>query len=222
MNELEAIRLRHSVRQYESKPLPKQVLTRLQEEVDRCNAESGLHIQLVTGEQNAFTGLLAHYGSFRGVENYIALVGRPSPDFDRLSGYYGERLVLLAQQLGLNTCWVALTFSKAQTRKHITLNRGEKLGIVISLGYGATQGKPHRSKTAEEVTEGGKDAPEWFHRGVEAALLAPTAMNQQKFLLTCTEGKVRLKALLGPHSKIDQGIVQYHFEVGSGKKDIWL
>lgn len=150
----------------------------LKEEIDACNRESGLHIQLVTEEPRAFDGFMAHYGEFSGVRNYIAMIGKKGPTLEESCGYYGERLVLLAQQLGLNTCWVAMTYSKIKTA--FVLNSGEKLCIVIALGYGATQGVPHKSKTIQEVVKAEGALPDWFQAGVEAALLAPTAMNQQK------------------------------------------
>ncbi|MBR4256518.1 MAG: nitroreductase, partial [Clostridia bacterium] len=64
------------------------------------------------------------------------------------------------------------------------------------------------------------DAPEWFMRGMEAAALAPTAINQQRFIINYENGKVSAKALLGPCSKTDLGIVKYHFELGAGSENI--
>ncbi len=218
---MEAIESRHSVRSYEDTPIPESIVKELQAEIDQCNQESGLHIQLVTNEENAFSGMMAHYGSFRGVRNYIALVGKSGSTLDEACGYYGERIVLKAQQLGLNTCWVAMTVSKSVVKNNISILDGEKLCIVLSLGYGAEPGKEHRSKPLEKVAKSNVAMPEWFKAGVRAALLAPTAMNQQKFLFTFEDGKVAAKAGFGPCSKIDLGIVKYHFEVGSGKSDIW-
>lgn len=123
----------------------------LQEEIKACNQESGLHIQLVMNEPKAFDGFMAHYGKFSGVTNYIAMIGKKGPELDEKCGYYGERLVLKAQQLGLNTCWVAMTYSKVKTA--FTVNSGEKLCIVISLGYGKNEGVPHKSKPVEAVTK---------------------------------------------------------------------
>lgn len=71
-----------------------------------------MRIQLVTDEPEAFRGFLARRGHFVGVRNYIAFVGQKDDTLDERTGYYGERLVLLAQQLGLNTCWVAATYRK--------------------------------------------------------------------------------------------------------------
>ena len=62
----------------------------------------------------------------------------------------------------------------------------------------------------------------WFRNGIRAALLAPTAMNQQKFKLDLEEGHVKARAGIGPYAKVDLGIVKYHFEVGSGQgPEVW-
>ena len=194
MDVFEAMRARHSVRKYLDKPIPAEVLAKLREEVDACNREGHLHIQLVVNEPKAFDCVMARYGSFSGVANYFVLVG---PDDDRLeerAGYYGEKLVILAQTLGINTCWVGLTFSKKKA--HIEIGPGEKLALVIALGYGADQGTAHRDKPMEKLCRTEGDMPDWFRRGMEYAMLAPTAINQQKFR-----------------------IVKYHFELGAGREN---
>ena len=218
MNVMEAMTARHSVRQYADKAIEPEKLAALEQEITACNQEGGLHIQLVKDEPRAFDGFMAHYGKFSGVRNYIALIGPKGADLDEKCGYYGERLVLLAQMLGLNTCWVAMTYSKIKTA--FTVDAGEKLCVVISLGYGKTQGTGHgKSKTFEEVTKISGEVPAWFRSGVEAALLAPTAMNQQKFLLTLNGNQVTAKAGVAFYSKVDLGIVKYHFELGAGKEN---
>ncbi|MGN0115463.1 MAG: nitroreductase family protein [Acutalibacteraceae bacterium] len=209
----EAIINRHAVRKYTDKPIPTEILDELRAEIDLCNKQSGLHIQLVTNEPKAFDCFMAHYGKFSGVTNYIALVGKKGDDLDGLCGYYGERLAIKAQSLGLNSCWVAMSYKKISGAFEI--NDGEKLTVVIAIGYGETQGVQHKSKSAQAVSNIGDDTPDWFKSGVEAALLAPTAMNQQKFMLTYSDGKVTAKAGFGSYTKLDLGIVKYNFEVGA-------
>lgn len=218
MELIEAINKRHSVRRYTDKKIEADILAELQNEINVSNKESGLHIQLVTDEPKAFDCFMAHYGKFSGVTNYIALIGKKSDKLYELCGYYGERLVLKAQQLGLNTCWVAMSYKKIPDA--FKVDKGEKLTVVIALGYGKTQGVPHKTKTVEQVSNASTETPEWFKAGVEAALLAPTAINQQKFKFNYSDGKVTAKAGLGFYSKVDLGIVKYHFEIGSGKKII--
>ena len=221
MDIIQAIEERHSVRKYQDKKLTEEAVSALRDEIKACNEESGLHIQLVTDEPEAFGSPMAHFGSFKGVTSYIALVGKESQDLDELLGYYGERLVIKAQMLGLNSCWVAVTFRKVPGAYEIL--PGEKLSAVISLGYGLTQGKPHRSKNIHTVSNIADDSPEWFKEGVKAALLAPTAMNQQRFHLDLVGSGVHASAGVGIYAKLDLGIVKYHFEVGSGKdKTVWV
>lgn len=220
MELMEAMKQRHSVRAYENKALDSDTAGALEELIRECNRESGLHIQLVKNEPKAFDSAMAHYGKFSGVTNYIAMIGKKGPNLEELCGCYGEKIVLEAQKMGLNTCWVAMTFKKISTAYRV--DAGEKLAIVIAVGYGKTEGAAHKSKAPEAVSNLDGASPDWFRSGVEAALLAPTAMNQQKFRFELSGGRVTAKAGLGFYSKIDLGIAKYHFEVGAGKgKDVW-
>ena len=224
MTLIEAIEARHSVRKYKDEPIPEDILTVLRNRIREINDEAGLHIQLVTDEPKAFSGLMA-YGSFSGVKNYFVMAGKKGNDLDEKIGYYGEQLVLLAQTLGLNTCWAGLSYSKIPGTYE--LEDGEKIGCYIALGYGETQGKAHKSKEIKSVSNASDVTPEWFNKGVEAALLAPTAINQQKFYIeylgfkdNSKLPKVSARPLfsMAGYSKMDLGIVKYHFEIGVGKE----
>ena len=215
MTILEAIDARHSVRAYRNEPIEEEKRRQLDSFAEECNRESGLHIFLRYDDPEGFDSRLAHYGHFRNVRNYIVLAGEKGPEFDYRCGYYGEKMVLLAQQLGLNTCWAALTFNKRKVRELIP--EGETLCMVIALGYGETQGSARKSKTYAEVTENGTDEA-WFRQGVDAALKAPTAVNQQKFVFSVRNGEpvARVKGF-GSLTRVDLGIAAYHFEAASGK-----
>lgn len=221
MTLLEAMACRHSVRRYLDKPIEADKVQQLQAVIAECNAEGGINMQLVLEEPEAFNCRLAHYGRFAGVRNYVALVGPKSKDLNVILGYYGERIVLETQRLGLNTCWVALTFKKKAVKAEV--RDGEELGAVISIGYGETQGHGHKIKSIEQVSSVDGEMPDWFRRGVEAALLAPTAVNQQQFkFLLCRPNTVIAKRGLGIYTQLDLGIVKYHFEVGAGKEQfVW-
>ena len=212
----EAMQARHSVRAYTKRPIDGTVKTALEAEIDACNRESGLKIRLFLNEPNAVKGLWASYGAFENADNYLALIGPDTDDLYERCGYFGERLVLFAETLGLNTCWIAGSYKKGRVRK--LLEKGEALAAIISIGYGAKPGHAHRSKSFEQVTETDGEIPDWFRDGVEAALLAPTAINQQRFRFLLKNGEASAKALKGPYSNIDLGIVKYHFEIGSGRK----
>lgn len=209
MQMLDLMKERHSVRQYSDKKIDGDVKTKLDTYVASINEESGLSMQIFYNELNCFNSMLAHYGKFSNVKNYIAIVEKKEEQ--EKSGYYGEKLVLKCQELGLNTCWVALTHGKV----NVQTKPQQKLLILIALGYGTNTGVAHKSKPIKELCK--EDAyPEWFMKGMEAVSLAPTAMNQQKFLFEMKNGQVYAKALMGFYSKIDLGIVKYHFEAVTG------
>ena len=215
MTILEAIDARHSVRQYRDQIVAEEIREQLDKYIGECNRESGLHIFVRYDDPEGFDSRLAHYGNFRNVRNYIVLAGKKNEDFEYRCGYYGEKIVLFAQTLGLNTCWAALTFNKRKVKELIP--EGETLCMVIALGYGETQGNARKSKTPEAVAESGMEQ-DWFRKGIEAALKAPTAVNQQKFTFSLRDGKpfIRVKGL-GSYTRVDLGIVAYHFEIASGK-----
>ena len=210
----ELMKARHSVRQYLDKPIPPEIREQLDKYVSYLNRDSALNIQIIYDEPECFGSARAKYGKFEGCSNYIAMVGdKAIGDLEERCGYYGELLVLKAQELGLNTCWVALTHGKSKA----TIEKNEKEVILISLGYGKTQGAERNSRQIAEVSNATPESPEWFRRGVEAALLAPTAINQQKFRFTLLGNKVYTNiGKIGPCLKIDKGIVKCHFELGAG------
>ena len=228
MTLLEAIESRHSVRRYIHKPIPKETEAALQSKIEECNRLGGLHIQLVTKETKAFSGVFA-YGKFSGVENYFVMVGKKAADLDERIGYYGEQLVLLAQQLGLNTCWAGLSYRKVSDAYNV--ESGETVACMIALGYGETQGVTHKIKTEKEISNSSDITPKWFRNGVRAALLAPTAINQQKFHFEYVhphgDNIHKVKAdkgfsLVG-YTNMDLGIAKLHFEIGAGDAEFeWI
>lgn len=215
MDIMEIMQQRHSVRQYVDKVIEGDKRCVLNELIDSVNEEGDLNVQIFYDEPKCFDSFMAHYGKFTGVSNYIALVGKKSADLDERAGYYGEQIVLKAQELGLNTCWVALTHGKTKAE----IKKGEKLVCVIALGYGKTRGVEHKSKLLTQLSNCSESSPEWFKLGIAAAALAPTAMNQQKFYFELlSDGKVKLSKRKGFYTALDKGIVKYHFELASGKR----
>ena len=224
MTELEAIKARHSVRKYTDRPIEADKTAAILEAIESINSESGLNIQLVQEEPSAFASGIWKYGQFSGVKNYFVMAGPKGREAEEKTGYYGEKLVLLSQTLGLNTCWVGLTYKKIPGA--FSLRDGDVVHCVIALGYGTTAGSQHPQKAAENFYKADGDLPGWFRDGVEAALLAPTAVNQQKFRFILHDGnKVETKTLFSVvgYTAIDLGIVKYHFELAAGKENFtWI
>ena len=220
MELLNAIKQRHSVRSYLDKPIDIDVRDELRKYIDKCNQEGNLHIQLIENEPQAFAKGLFHYGLFSNVKNYIALVGKEDSTFDERCGYYGEKIVLKAQMLGLNTCWVGGTYKKIESV--VDLKPGEKFLMVIAIGYGENQGREHKYKKVKDLSIGYPNLPDWFIKGVEAVAMAPSALNQHSYRFGLRDEKVYVKKGLGIALDTDIGIAKYHFEVAAGKdSSIW-
>lgn len=210
MTEIEAIKKRHSVRNYTDRKIEQEKADRLNELIAGCNEEGNLHLQFCPDAGNTYNKLLSKAMGLGSAPSVIACVGPDDDTVEERIGYYGQKIVLFAQQLGLNTCWAG-TFNKKEIPAEV--KSGEKVVISIAIGYGETQGKERKSKRIDQVTSGNN--PDWFNYGVEMALLAPTAINQQSFEIKLEpDGKVTFTDKGGPFSKVDLGIVKYNFKVG--------
>lgn len=208
MDIIEAIYACHSVRKYIDKGIPVDIIGALQDKIAECNKVGNLNIQLVLNETKAFTGMLS-YGQFSGVKNYLVMVGKKGKDLDERVGYYSEQIVLLAQTLGLNTCWGGISYRKVPEAYNV--------GMEENLGYGETQGVSYKIKSARQVRNACDLTPAWFQKGVEAALLVPTAINQQKFsfeYLGMKDNRHFVKANKGfsiiGYTQMDLGITKCH------------
>lgn len=225
MTNEEAILVRVSSRKYADRPLQEGEITLLEKGIEHLNAESGLHMQLICREPEAFSSLRRSYGMFSGVKNYIAMVGSgKDPDLMEKCGYYGEQLVLLATTMGLGTCWVAATFDREKCR--CILYDGEVLCCVIALGpipeqRGAREklirsAIHHKTKALSQLARGMAGAPDWFTAGVAAVQRAPSAMNRQPIQFRFEGDAVTAEiAEAGDYTSIDLGIAKYHFEIGA-------
>ena len=210
----EAIKARHSVRRYTDTPIEEDKLTLLREAIAEANEAAGLNIELVTDEPKAFA-----VGQILG-RNYLIMAGPNRDSAKEAIGYYGEKIVLLAQTLGLNSCWVGLSYKEVPGVFKIRL--GESCHCVIALGYGEDQGVQHKLRPSDKFIDADAHLhlPDWFLEGVNAAILAPTAMNQQRFAFKLTDGN-QVEAIAKPsifgYTHIDLGIVKCHFELAAGK-----
>ncbi len=214
---LNAVKTRHSIRRYKDIPLKDEDRTKVENKIAKINAKSSLSFALVSGDKESFSSFLARYGSFKGVSSYIVLIGKKEKDLFFKCGYYGEELVLYLESIGISSCWTGLTY---RSRKAKALVRdGEKLCLVIAIGYKDEEGRAHRSKKREDVMDA-VNPPSWFLSGIDSALLAPTAINQQKFKFTLLEdNRVKATTKAGPFSHVDLGIACYHFMLAAGEKN---
>lgn len=224
MTLIEAIGQRHSVRRYHPEPLPALAREKIIKATELLNRLEDIEFTLVENEPEAFSGLLA-YGSFSGVTNYIVITAPKGHDADIKGGCRGELLVLYARTLGLDTCWAGLSYRRSSPL-FPKPEKGRRILACIAIGRGIDHGHPHRIKSPGQVSNISADTPEWFDAGVKAALLAPTAVNQQRFRFTYiapeTPGglpAVRARALfsLAGYTRVDLGIAMLHFKLCSSR-----
>ncbi len=211
----EAMHEGHMVRKYTDKELPPDIVQKLNQRIADHNEKNNLAIKLMVNDGGAFHAFLKLILA-KGVKNYFIMAGKESSDLDEKLGYSGADLMLYAQTLGLNTWWVGGTFSRKAVAEKAW---GRKAVGVVAVGYGKSQGVPHKTKAADEVSEYDGEMPGWFRKGTEAALLAPTALAKQAFHIEVRENQVSFSCDNGIFSGVDTGLVKYHFELGAGKEN---
>ena len=213
-----AMNARHTVRQFDGTSLSESEKSILRSRVDELNKQYDLSIALIESEKTPVNFMGKALLGGRGVYSYFILAADDRDGIDEMLGYTGSDLCLYAQMNGLNTWWMAGTFNRKYVEGFVS---GKKIVSIIAVGK--TQGVPHKSKEKDQVSKFEGEEPEWFKNGVEAALLAPTALNKQAFNITGKGNKVSLTYKSGPMSGIDKGIVKHHFELGAGKENFeWV
>lgn len=215
----EAMRQRHMVRRYTDRPLSAEIVKELEGYVDKMNRSYGLSVELKTEDSSAFHAVIKLVLA-KGVRNFFIMAGKDAPDLDERLGYCGAGLMLYAQTLGLNTWWVGGTFNR---KRMAEISYGSRVAGVVAVGYGQTRGVPHKTKKPEQVSSYSGDEPEWFRQGIDAALLAPTALAKQAFMIKGSGKKVSIRCENGVFSGVDTGLIKYHFELGAGKENFeWV
>lgn len=207
------IPVRHSVRRYLETPIPDNIRECLEDEIADINARCGFSFRAVYDEPTSFKNIFA-YGKFSNAVNYIIVSAPSGHNETLLCGYEGERLVLGLQALGLNSCWVGLSYSKKTS--DFDVPSGHKIRCVICFGYGVTQGIERKSKSLAQLGGVIAASPRWYADAIKAVSLAPTAINQQKFRFTLradgTVEAVPTFSLVG-YTTIDLGIAIRHFNL---------
>lgn len=211
MDMKEAMEKRHMVRKYTDEPLKEDMIKKLNERIEENNKAHNLNMKLMIKEEHAVNALIKLLLA-RGVRNYIILAGETSSNLDEKLGYAGADVMLYAQTLGLNTWWVGGTYNRS-VAKYVD---NKKVIGIIAVGYGISQGVPHKSKVASEVSNINESSSEWFKNGIKAALLAPTALNKQDFMIKQNGNKVSIECNNGIFTGANVGLIKYHFDLGAG------
>ncbi|MCR4746505.1 MAG: nitroreductase [Lachnospiraceae bacterium] len=218
MNIYEAMRERHTVRKYKNIKLSDEIISKINSRVKTNNENYNLDMKFITDNNNALN-LLFKFIVSSNVNNYILLAGPNLPETDQKLGAAGADIMLYAQTLGLNTWWIGETYNKKLSKT----SSDKKIIGVIAIGYGEDNGKAHKSKKDSEVSSYQGERPEWFKKGIEAALLAPTALNKQEFMIRGNGKNVKIDSNNGKYSEVNRGIVRYFFSMGAGEENFkWI
>ncbi len=226
----EAIFFRTSRRTYTGEPLEAGQIDVIQHLIADINNESNLHFQFIENAESVFAGFTASYGLLRGVTSVIAIVGNSKiANVQALLGYYGEFLILECVALNLGTCWLGGTYDKKEAKNVISLQPNEELFALISVGNVRNEkdlkeklmsrfGK-NKQTSDELLQEKEGTIPSWVNSGIEAARLAPSAMNKKPVRYSYLNQT--LKAYIAkPNKEIDLGISLAHFELGAFKTGV--
>lgn len=232
-----AITQRTSRRAYLKQGIESQKAAQIKKLIDEINGESGLHIQFVESGKHLLSGFKASYGMISGMPSLIAMVGNTmDPELKRNIGYYGQFIALECVSLGLGTCWISGTYNRTECLESISLRDGEELVCVIATGN-VLQNKSIKEQLVSRIT-GGKQTfdeiltekdqnlPPWVVSGIEAARLAPSAVNGKPVGYRFTDSLLTVFLTKNKYGteEIDLGISMANFELGAmhtQKEGVW-
>ena len=237
MTPFEAMKSRVSCRAYASKPVEEEKISELKGLVDQMNQESGLSMQFYGS--NGKTELKLNGAMFTGpVYWYAVLVGGDDPESAEKIGYYGEKLVMRATELGLGTCWVGGTYDKDSIRAQLLSD--QKVWDVIPIGYPLDK-VPFKQKMIRERIRSKNTSlkdffesdvpfeqiPKWIRICGQAVLDGPSAVNGQPIRCIYRKddthtGRIELQVCKANHGfeYNDLGIAKYQFEYAAKAQGI--
>ena len=228
---------RRSRRRFDEKPLKKEHLERLQAVcADFRPFESARAVLVTESPKRVFKGAIGPYGKIRGAPAFIAFVGDTrSPIVQEQIGYMGEGIVLEAEALHVNTCWVSGTFRPDATAALLGIDENEAVLAVTPVGYATPRlsfeeklltgfGRTHRRKPLSDLVIGLEQPewPRWIRAALESARLAPSSVNRQPWRfhaerdsITVAVDSGELKRESVQSKRLDCGIAMLHIEVAA-------
>lgn len=183
---------------------------------------------------SVFKGVVGPYGRIKGAPAFVAFIGNmDSPNVQEEVGYTGEGIVLEATALQLATCWVAGFFKPEVAARLAGTEKNERVLAVTPVGYAREHetleerlmtgfGRTHKRHPLSYLTTGvgEHDWREWVRVSLEAARLAPSAVNRQPWRFHVEPQSVTVYVRTrGPEfdvsKRLDCGIAMLHIELGA-------
>ena len=187
---------------------------------------------------------LGTYGFIKGVRSFVAGAIAQGPGADVDYGYALEAVILELTALGLGTCWLGGTFSRAEYGQVLSLNADEYIPAVTPVGVaGDRKGAVERLVRWGAKSDSRKPWEALFYDGapenpltlkaagadadlLEAIRIAPSASNKQPWRVLRDGDSLHLFLLRTPGyrklvaatdlQKIDMGIAMCHLETAAG------
>ncbi|MDS0524367.1 nitroreductase family protein [Clostridium sp. SHJSY1] len=225
---MDSINIRTSRRKYESGDIERSKIDNIEAMIESINEESGLRIKFVENASDILNGFAASYGMISGATSLIALIGDSyMQDLKKYIGYYGELLVLECTRLGLGTCWIGGTYNKKACKNSVNLSDNEEVVCIIAVGD-VNDEKSFKEKLVSRLNRKNKSFDEtlvscdgevlpWIKAGIDASILAPSAMNKQPIAFSFVDGKLKAFVIKENHGYeyVDLGIAMAHFQLGA-------
>ena len=240
-----AIEKRRSRRRFDSNlPIAPETLAALEKVCNQFAPFPSARSRLVTeSSETVFKGIIGGYGKVKGTHTFIAFIGDMDDQFvQEKVGYTGEAIILEATALGLNTCWVGGFFRPEIVASLIEVSRREQVLAITPVGYAREResweeklmsrfGRSHNRLPLSKLVRGLPKGqwPNWVGVSLEAARLAPSAVNRQPWGFNVQDDGITVFVRTsGPEfnvsKRLDCGIAMLHLEVAavsSGCKGAW-
>ncbi len=215
-----------SVRDFKETPVDAKILTELEKYVEDCKKlvpSIDIEAKFYAGDDTykRLYGIAGYQGVMIQAPNYLVIISEDKPQHLENAGYVGERTILKARDLGVDSCWVSYS-DRDMVKKTLGLETDKEVVALIALGYGANHGQvEYAGKTGDnyskaKITESSKGSnrisieemvfiDKWGNSAnsellEERALLdafsyarmAPSALNKQPWRFIVDGGRVIL------------------------------
>jgi len=231
-----AIPSRRSQRSYDpTRPIEPEKLAQLKQVCAQFWPHPSVRAVLVESSvDKVFKGIVGSYGKIKGASVLIVFIGdMDCPNVQEHLGYVGEGIILEATALGLSTCWVGGFFRPEVAASLVNTRGNEKVLAVTPVGYPARAvtfeeramcrfGLSRRRKPLSRMVSGleEREWPAWMKAALEAARLAPSAVNRQPWSFHLEPDSITVSVTWLPidmivSRRLDAGIAMLHIEIAA-------
>ncbi len=229
------IEKRRSRRRFDPKPIESGLLSQIASVCTEFRPFSDARaVVVVESPDTVFKGAIGSYGKIKGAPAFIAFIGNmDSPNVWEQVGYTGEGIILEVEALNLATCWVAGFFRPKMVASLTEIGKGERVLAVTPIGYAARShsleervmtgfGLTHRRRPLSGLVTGlpESERPQWVNLALEAARLAPSAVNRQPWRFKVEPNSITvsvntIRREYGLSKRLCCGIAMLHIEVAA-------